>query len=63
MRYDLDIQPGPTLTPRVSVTQRNKARENTQLLGQMLLAGVTDVARIKEVNRIVSETLRAVNEI
>lgn len=63
MRYDLDITPGPTLTPRVSVTQRNKARENVQLLGQMLLAGVTDVDRIKEVNRIISETLRAVNEI
>lgn len=63
MKYNLDIEPGPTITPRVSVTQRNKARENVQLLGQMLLSGVTDVSRIKEVNRIVSETLRAVNEI
>lgn len=63
MRYNLDIVEGPTITPRVSVTQRNKARENVQLLGQMLLAGVTDVDRIKEVNRILQQTLRAVNEI
>jgi hypothetical protein len=63
MRYNLDLEGSASITPRVSVTQRNKARENVQLLGSLLLSGVRDPDRIKEVNRIVSETLRAVNEI
>lgn len=63
MKYNLDLDGAPNRAPRIAITSKGEVRTNLALLAKLAKSKTTDVSELREIETLVGNALRALNEI